>query len=96
MDLTSLLADLEQFWIPIKNNLVSLVQPWRLYQFAMLVAGFLIARAGRLLDQGDTIEHNGTRFTVERVARRRITRVRMEHLSGDLSVDGAAPTNGRN
>jgi CBS domain containing-hemolysin-like protein len=44
------------------------------------VAGFLIARAGRLLDQGDTIEHNGTRFTVERVARRRITRVRMEHL----------------
>jgi CBS domain containing-hemolysin-like protein len=44
------------------------------------VAGFLIARAGKLLDQGDTVEHNGTRFTVERVARRRITRVRMEHL----------------
>jgi CBS domain containing-hemolysin-like protein len=44
------------------------------------VAGFLIARAGRLLNLGDTVEHNGTRFTVERVARRRITRVKMEHL----------------
>jgi len=42
------------------------------------VAGFLIARAGRLLNPGDAIEHNGARFTVERVARRRITQVRME------------------
>jgi CBS domain containing-hemolysin-like protein len=42
------------------------------------VAGFLMARAGRLLAQGDIVEYNGTRFTVERVVRRRITRVRME------------------
>lgn len=42
------------------------------------VAGFLIARAGRLLTPGDIIEHNGARFTVERVTRRRITHVRME------------------
>jgi putative hemolysin len=42
------------------------------------VAGFLIARAGRLLNPGDAIEHNGARFTVERVARRRITQIRME------------------
>lgn len=44
------------------------------------VAGFLIARAGRLLGQGDVIEHNGARFTVERVARRRITQVKMERV----------------
>lgn len=44
------------------------------------VAGFLMARAGRLLSQGDAIEHNGARFTVERVARRRITQVKMERM----------------
>ncbi|MEP7337328.1 MAG: hemolysin family protein [Acidobacteriota bacterium] len=42
------------------------------------VAGFLIARAGRLLNPGDAIEHNGARFTVERVTRRRITHVKVE------------------
>jgi len=42
------------------------------------VAGFLMARAGRLLSPGDAIEHNDARFTVERVTRRRITQVRME------------------
>ena len=45
------------------------------------VAGFLIARAGRLLTPGDAIEHNGARFTVERVTRRRITHVRMERTA---------------
>jgi CBS domain containing-hemolysin-like protein len=44
------------------------------------VAGFLIWRAGRLLDQGDEVRYNDVRFTVERVARRRITRVRMESI----------------
>ncbi|MGE0886740.1 MAG: hemolysin family protein [Blastocatellales bacterium] len=47
----------------------------------MTVAGFLIARAGRLLKQGDMVEHNGARFTIERVARRRITQVKMERLA---------------
>jgi CBS domain containing-hemolysin-like protein len=42
------------------------------------VAGFLMARARRLLNQGDQVDYNGTLFTVERVARRRITRVKME------------------
>ncbi|MCI0665842.1 MAG: hemolysin family protein [Acidobacteria bacterium] len=42
------------------------------------LAGFLIARAGRLLNQGDIVEYNGTLFTIERVARRRIISVRME------------------
>jgi len=58
------------------------------------VAGFLISRAGRLLNQGDVVEHNGTRFTVERVASRRVTRVRMEH-SPEMSANGSKEsTNG--
>jgi CBS domain containing-hemolysin-like protein len=40
------------------------------------LAGFLLARAGRLLSPGETVEHDGARFTVERVDRRRIRRVR--------------------
>ncbi|MBS1790521.1 MAG: HlyC/CorC family transporter [Acidobacteria bacterium] len=44
------------------------------------IAGFLIAEAGRLLNQGDIIEHKGSRFTIERVASRRITQVKMERL----------------
>lgn len=44
------------------------------------VAGFLIAQAGRLLNQGDAVEHNGSRFTIERVASRRITQVKMERM----------------
>ncbi|MGA1369776.1 MAG: transporter associated domain-containing protein [Blastocatellia bacterium] len=42
------------------------------------VAGFLIARAGRLLRPGDTVEDQGIRFTVERVVNRRILWVRVE------------------
>jgi len=59
------------------------------------VAGFLIARAGRLLNQGDIVEHNGTRFTVERVASRRVTRVKMEHLHEAPVDDGGGVANGR-
>jgi len=44
------------------------------------IAGFLISEAGRLLNQGDAVEHEGSRFTVERVASRRITQVKMERL----------------
>ncbi len=45
------------------------------------VAGFLLAEAGRLLGQGETVEYNGARFTVERVDRRRIRRVRFIPLA---------------
>lgn len=48
------------------------------------VAGFLLARAGRLLAEGDSIEHNGARFTVERVASRRINEVKIERLTESL------------
>lgn len=42
------------------------------------VAGFLLKQAGRLLGEGDQIEHNGIRFTVGRVERRRILEVQVE------------------
>jgi CBS domain containing-hemolysin-like protein len=41
------------------------------------VAGFLLARAGRLLKPGDTVEHEGATFRVERVERRRLRWVRL-------------------
>ncbi|HUQ31947.1 MAG TPA: hemolysin family protein [Pyrinomonadaceae bacterium] len=40
------------------------------------MAGFLLARAGRLLEPGDVVEHEGALFKVERVERRRIRRIR--------------------
>jgi len=47
------------------------------------LAGFLLAKAGRLLQQGETIEHEGARFTVERVDRRRIRRIRFTPSAPD-------------
>ncbi|MGB9079683.1 MAG: transporter associated domain-containing protein, partial [Desulfuromonadaceae bacterium] len=41
------------------------------------IAGFLLAQAGRLLQQGESIRFEGTRFTVESVDRKRIRRVRV-------------------
>jgi CBS domain containing-hemolysin-like protein len=40
------------------------------------LAGFLLARAGRILKQGETVEHEGATFAIERVDRHRIRRVR--------------------
>jgi CBS domain containing-hemolysin-like protein len=40
------------------------------------LAGFLLDRAGRILRQGESIEHEGALFTIERMERRRIRRIR--------------------
>jgi CBS domain containing-hemolysin-like protein len=40
------------------------------------LAGFLMAETGRVLKAGETVEHEGARFTVERVEGLRIRRVR--------------------
>lgn len=40
------------------------------------IAGFLMARAGRVLKLGDRVEHDSGVFTIERVENRRIARVR--------------------
>ncbi len=42
------------------------------------IAGFLMSEAGQILDEGQTVAFNGHRFTVEKVEKRRIKRVRME------------------
>jgi len=41
------------------------------------IAGFLLAQAGHLMNQGESITYNNARFTVESVDRRRILRVRL-------------------
>lgn len=41
------------------------------------IAGFLMERAGRILQSGDKVEHDGCVFEVERVDKRRITRIRL-------------------
>jgi CBS domain containing-hemolysin-like protein len=47
------------------------------------LAGFLLAKAGRILRPGETIEHRGARFTVERIDRRRIRRIRFKPAASE-------------
>jgi CBS domain containing-hemolysin-like protein len=42
------------------------------------IAGFLMAEAGHVLSEGESVSFNGHIFKVEKVDRRRILRVRME------------------
>jgi CBS domain containing-hemolysin-like protein len=56
------------------------------------LAGFLLARAGHILKQGETIEHDGATFTVERVDRHRIRRVRF--MPAPTPADEAAEDGG--
>ncbi len=42
------------------------------------IAGFLMAEAGQILDEGQSVRYNGHIFKVEKVNRRRILKVRME------------------
>ncbi|MFL6216739.1 MAG: hemolysin family protein [Blastocatellia bacterium] len=53
------------------------------------IAGFMMARAGRLLRQGDQIEYNGLRLTVESTERNRIVEAKVEKLE---EQDVPAPT----
>ncbi|MBC8029943.1 MAG: HlyC/CorC family transporter [Pyrinomonadaceae bacterium] len=42
------------------------------------IGGFLMTAAGHVLKAGETVEHNGLIFSVERVERRRVMRVRLQ------------------
>ena len=42
------------------------------------IGGFLMTAAGHLLKTGETVEHSGLVFTIERVERRRVMRVRLQ------------------
>jgi CBS domain containing-hemolysin-like protein len=46
----------------------------------MTVAGFLLSEAGRLLREGESVEYKELRFTVERVERNRLKRIRLEFV----------------
>jgi CBS domain containing-hemolysin-like protein len=53
------------------------------------LAGFVLSKAGRLLRPGEAVEHDGARFTVERVDRRRIRRIRLTPASDNASSNVA-------
>ena len=46
------------------------------------IAGFLMAEAGQVLNEGDTVPFNGHVFKIEQVDKRRVLRVRMEKAGG--------------
>jgi CBS domain containing-hemolysin-like protein len=54
------------------------------------LAGFLLARAGRLLKAGDTVEHEGALFRVERVERRRLRWVRLTPAPADAAAESSS------
>ena len=43
MDLSTIIAELEPFWFPVKNFLSEIMHPWRLYQIGILAVAFLFA-----------------------------------------------------
>jgi CBS domain containing-hemolysin-like protein len=45
------------------------------------LAGFMLARAGRILQPGESVEHDGVRFTARNIDRRRIRRILLTPLS---------------
>jgi CBS domain containing-hemolysin-like protein len=53
------------------------------------LAGFLLAQAGRLLQEGETVEYEGLRFKIERVDKRRIRRVRFVPAAEDKQMSAA-------
>lgn len=44
------------------------------------IAGFMMARAGRLLKRGESVEYNGLKLTVQSTARNRIVETKIERL----------------
>lgn len=50
------------------------------------IAGFLMARAGRVLNENDSVEYDGGVFRVERVEKMRIRRVRFTPSSRQLNL----------
>ena len=44
------------------------------------IAGFMMARAGRLLKRGESVDYNGLKLTVQSTARNRIVEIRIEKV----------------
>lgn len=53
------------------------------------VAGFLLARAGRLLQEGESVSYDGKSFTVAKLEGRRIRRIRLQWEQQPISAEMA-------
>jgi len=51
------------------------------------VAGFMMARAGRILSEGEVVNYNGLRLTVEKTSRNRILEAKIERLTDAKSPE---------
>src|SRR5438445_12420618 len=51
------------------------------------IGGFLMSAAGHVLQPGEVVTHNGLRFHIERVERRRLLRVRLELIETPKALD---------
>jgi magnesium and cobalt exporter, CNNM family len=49
------------------------------------IAGFMMARAGRLLKRGESVDYNGLKLTVQSTARNRIVETRIERLKEEIA-----------
>lgn len=56
------------------------------------IAGFLLAKAGKLLTQGEKIDYQNISFTVEKVERRRVSRVRIPRVAVESAKIGVEQT----
>jgi CBS domain containing-hemolysin-like protein len=54
------------------------------------LAGFMLARAGRILKPGETVSHDGATFTAERVDRHRIRRIRFTTAAAEAAGEADA------
>ena len=57
------------------------------------IGGYLMSVAGHVLQPGETIEDDGLRFTVEKVERRRLLRVRLELPEAEVQAEPAEAAN---
>ena len=56
------------------------------------IAGFMMARAGRLMKPGESVDYNGLRLTVESVNRNRIVEARITRLHNETAPVAPAAT----
>ncbi|HET9530349.1 MAG TPA: hemolysin family protein, partial [Blastocatellia bacterium] len=56
------------------------------------IAGFMMARAGRLMKPGESVDYNGLRLTVESVNRNRIVEARITRLHNETAPVAPATT----
>jgi CBS domain containing-hemolysin-like protein len=53
------------------------------------IAGFMMARAGRLLKRGESVEYNGLKFTVRSTARNRIVETKIERVKEETPASAS-------